>query len=216
MTLPVAGELSPCPHCGAAARTEASASLRWRCAVCGGPLVPTEAGVARSNAELPHLVRSQRARAMALGWTAAAFMLVAVALMAAGAGLLVWFASHAAAIVLAVLATAAAAIAAGSARRARARRKDARVELDAAWERVAREVLKARGGETTAADLAKAMQTDEEHAEHLLSALSVEGRVRVDVRDDAELAYRVEGAEADRGDDAASPDARPGAGARPR
>jgi len=34
------------------------------------------------------------------------------------------------------------------------------------------------------------MRTDTGHAERLLSRLSVEGRVRVAVRDDAELTYR--------------------------
>ena len=38
----LAAELAPCPHCGAAARMEPSVALRWRCGVCGGPLVPTE------------------------------------------------------------------------------------------------------------------------------------------------------------------------------
>ena len=42
------------------------------------------------------------------------------------------------------------------------------------------------------ADLAKAMQTDEEHAQALLGRLSASGRVRVDVRDDAELSYTAE------------------------
>ncbi|MGH7298469.1 MAG: hypothetical protein ACRELB_26245, partial [Polyangiaceae bacterium] len=133
MTLPTAAELAPCPHCGARARVEASAALRWRCGVCGGPLVPTDAGLVRSHRELPQLVRSQRTRAMALGWTAAAFVLGAIGMMAAGVGLLVWFASHGAAIVLAAIAAAAFVATTASLRRARGRRAEARAELDQAW-----------------------------------------------------------------------------------
>jgi hypothetical protein len=63
-------------------------------------------------------------------------------------------------------------------------------------------VLTARGAEVTAAQLAAEMHTDEDHAQSLLGRLSAHGRVRVDVRDDAELAYRVD--EADAGVEAAA------------
>jgi type IV secretory pathway TrbD component len=210
----MADELAPCPHCGAKARVEASGALRWRCGVCGGPLVPTDASVPRSNGELPHLVRSQRTRAMALGWTAAAFVLGAVGMMAAGVGLLVWMASHGAAIVVGAIALAAFVATMGSLRRARTRRVEARAQLDEAWDHVAAEVLRARHGEMTATELAAAMQTDAVHAEHLLSKLSVEGRVRVDVRDDADLAYRVEEEAAAAPDEPDAPAPAPGTRAR--
>jgi hypothetical protein len=151
---------------------------------------------------------------MALGWTAAAFVLGAIAMMGAGVALLVWLASHLAGIVLAALAAASLAGTVASVRRARRRRGEARTALDEAWDAVAGEVLAARTGETgetgetTAPDLAKAMQTDEAHAEGMLARLSALGRVRVDVRDDAELAYRA--SEAAPGED------EPEAGAGPR
>ena len=198
--------MSKCPHCGAVAHVEPSASLRWRCAVCGGPLVPTEGDIVRSDGELPHLVRSHRARAMALGWLAASFVLGSIAAMAAGVALLVGLASPLAAGLLGVVALVAASFAVVSFRRSRRCRAEAREQLDHAWDRVAGEVLSSRTVDTTAAELARIMSTKEEHAEGLLSRLSAHGRARVDVRDDAELAYRVsdEGA-ASGGDDAESP-----------
>lgn len=194
--------MSKCPHCGAVAHVEPSAALRWRCAVCGGPLVPTEGDLARSDGELPHLVRSHRARAMALGWLAASFVLGAIGAMAVGVALLVGLVSHLAAALLGVVAVVAGVLAVSSLRRSRRRKAEARAELDQAWDRVAGEVLSARREDTTAADLARIMSTTEDHAEGLLSRLSAHGRARVDVRDDAELAYRV--SDAGRADPAAT------------
>ena len=200
--------MSKCPHCGAVAHVEPSPSLRWRCAVCGGPVVPTEGDIARSDGELPHLVRSHRARAMALGWLAAFFVLGSIAAMAVGVALLVWFASHVVAALLGLVGAGAATFAVVSLRRSRQRRAEARAELDHAWDRVAGEVLTSRREDTTAADLARIMSTKEDHAEGLLSRLSAQGGARVDVRDDAELAYRVSDAGAIPGkDDTESPEA---------
>jgi hypothetical protein len=201
--------VSKCPHCGAVSRVEPGGSLRWRCAVCGGPVVPTDGDIARSNAELAHLVRSHRARAMALGWLGASFVLGSIAAMAVGVALLLWLASHVAAVLLGLVALGAATLAALSLGRSRRRKAEAREALDEAWQHVASEVLRARGGDTTAADLARIMSTDETHAEGLLGRLSALGHARVDVRDDAELAYRTSHADpvapADAGDDAESP-----------
>jgi hypothetical protein len=159
--------------------------------------------MARSSAELANLVAAQRMRAMALGWVAAAVVLGAMATMALGVAMLVWLASHLAGFVFAALAGAAATLCAAAARRSGKRNAQARAKLEEAWEQVADEVLRARGAELTAADLARAMRTDEGHAEALLARLSVSGRARVDVRDDAELAYRVqEGGPADTAEDA--------------
>jgi hypothetical protein len=198
-----------CPHCHAQASVERSAALHWRCGVCGGPIVPTDEGIARSNGELAQLVAAQRTRAMALGWTAAAVVLGAMAAMGLGLAGLVWLASHAVAIVVGAMAMGAMVLAVASARRAKTRGAESRSALEQAWGLVAGEVVRARPGETTAAELAKAMQTDEDHAQGLLTRLSTEGRVRVDVRDDAELAYRAEesAVEATAEGDAAAPGA---------
>ncbi len=184
-----------CPHCHAVAAVERSRRLRWRCAVCGGPVVPTEQGVARSQGELASLVRAQRAHAMAFGWRAGAIMLGLVAVLGIGFAMLLLFASHLAAGVIGGIALGAGMLAILLAGRARARDADASDALEDAWQKVAAEVLAARAGQTTAAQLARAMQTDEDHAQALLGKLSASGRVRVDVRDDAELAYRAEPSE---------------------
>jgi hypothetical protein len=158
----------------------------------------------RSDGELPVLVGSHRARSMALGWLAASFVLGSIAAMAAGVALLVGLASHLAALILGATALVAASLAWNSWRRSRQRRREASEALEQAWERVAREVLGARNGTTTAPELARIMSTRLEHAETLLAGLSAHGGARVDVRDDAELAYRID---ADAGD--ASSDGEP-------
>jgi hypothetical protein len=160
--------------------------------VCGGPVVPTEEGVARAHGELASLVMAQRTRAMGLGWTAAAFVLGAMGVMGIGLAALLWLATHTAAMVVAVIAGIAGTLAAASARRARGRNVESRAAVERAWEVAAGEVMSAGGGQTTAAQLAKAMQTDEAHAQGLLARLSASGRVRVDVREDAELTYSAE------------------------
>jgi hypothetical protein len=129
---------------------------------------------------------------MALGWLAASFVLGAVGAMAAGMTLLVWLGAHLPAVILGVLALAAASLAWASLRRSRQRRTEAHEALDQAWELVAREVLDDRPDATTAPDLARIMSTDLAHAEGLLARLSAHGGARVDVRDDAELTYRID------------------------
>jgi hypothetical protein len=126
---------------------------------------------------------------MALGWTAAAGVLGVAAMTTLLLGLLLWHAAHLAGVLLAVVAGVAFALAMGSALRARARRSEARVKLDEAWSTVAGELVAARGGDVTAANVAKALSIDEAYAQTLLSELSAEGRVRVAVRDDAQLSY---------------------------
>jgi hypothetical protein len=136
---------------------------------------------------------------MAFAWTAAALTLAATGVMALGSAALLAAVWHAAALALGVVAGAALLLAALSWARAKRRRASARAQIDEAWEIVAAEVLRARGGETTAGELATAMRTDTPHAEALLGRLSAGGRVRVEVRDDAELGYGYEaGDEADR------------------
>jgi MFS family permease len=185
------GGPGPCPHCGALAQVERSSVLQWRCGVCGGPVVPTQGAIARSNSELASLVGAQRARGMALGWTAAAFLFGAIGAAALGLAPILWFASHIAAFVFAALGGIAALLWAASARGAAQRNAEARAKLDDAWTRVAGEVIRGQGAELTAPELARAMNTDDVHAERLLTLLSTGGRVTVAVRDDAELSYRV-------------------------
>ena len=188
---PFAG--TPCPHCGGTTTIEKHRALRWICGACGGPIVPVDATglpwLARSNAELASLVRAKRTRAIAFGWTAGMIMLVVSALLALGLGGLLLLVAWLPSAILGGLGVVLFAL--GMAMRSRARASDAiaQTELDAAWESVADEVLRARGGDVTAKDLAQAMRTTEAHAETMLSALSLHDRARVAVDDDAELRY---------------------------
>jgi hypothetical protein len=154
--------------------------------------VPTGEGVARSDGELVNLVAAQRAGAFAVGWRAAAFMLAGTAFMVATIALLSWSAPHVVSGVLAGVAAVSALLAAGSLRRSRASAREGAAQLEEAWERVAAELLGARGTALTAPEVASAMRTDEGHAESLLARLSARGRARVAVRDDAELSYRLD------------------------
>ena len=175
----------------------------WRCGVCGGPIVPAEGLEKRDGGELASLVGAQRARAMGVGWLGATFVFGSIASMAVGLALLVGLtASATAAVVLGALALAGAVLAVLCGRRAARANAEARAKLDDAWTYVADEVMHARVGEVTAKDLAKAMQTGEAHAEKLLARLSAAGRARVEVREDADLAYRPESEHADPADPA--------------
>ncbi len=127
---------------------------------------------------------------MAVGWWAGAAMTGASALMAAGIALLLWHASHVAAGTIAALGAALALVAAACTFRARRSDQDTTIRLEAAWASVAGELLRARGGAITAAELAYALRTDEGHAEALLAKLSADGRARVAVTEQSDLSYR--------------------------
>ena len=181
---------TPCPHCGGTTTIEKHRALRWICGVCGGPIVPVDLpGLARSNAELASLVRAKRTRAIAFGWTAGMIVMVVSSLLALGLGGLLLLVAWLPSAILGGLGVVLFAL--GMAMRSRARASDetAQTELDAAWESVADEVLRTRGGDVTAKDLAQAMRTTEAHAETMLSTLSLHDRARVAVDDDAELRY---------------------------
>ena len=119
--------MSPCPHCGAKARVEASSFFRWRCSVCGGPVVPEGTG------ELASLVRAHRSRAMAVGWFAAAIVFGCVALFAGGVALLLWAAARGAAIVVGGVGVVAGFISGTGRAKGRRHNADARRELEVAY-----------------------------------------------------------------------------------
>lgn len=202
--------MSRCPHCHAVSSAEPSRSMRWRCAVCGGPVVPSDGSFPRTNGEVGRLVGAARARAMAFGWAAAAIVLSSGFVIALPLAVLLWSASHLAGLVLGTVAGMTFALAVASATRHRARSREGRLKLDEAWRMVADEMLKARGADVTAPELARAMCTDEPFAEALLSELSAQGHARVAVGDDAQLSYRF-AAEAEADAEVAAP---PGAARR--
>src|SRR5579862_4692212 len=125
--------MAPCPHCNAIAAAEPSATMRWRCAVCGGPLVPSDGSFPRSGAELGSLVGAARASAMAFGWTAAAITLGVVASFALVVALVLSHAAPGGAMVLGFVAGTAATLAFAGAMRARSRRGDVRALVEKAW-----------------------------------------------------------------------------------
>jgi hypothetical protein len=127
--------VTPCPHCRALARPEPSRFFGLTCSVCAGPLVEVDAGAA--DAVVPHLVRAQRSRAMALGWAAAALVFAGMAVMALAFALALGGASRLAALVFLAIGAGAGALVVAGLRRASARNADARAELAAARQRSA-------------------------------------------------------------------------------
>jgi len=183
---------SPCPHCRSLAPQLADPLLRWRCAVCGGPVVPAGPGMPRTHRELARLVTAQRLRAAALGWMVAAVAFAVAGVLAGALAALLVLGSSLGAGVLAAIAASCAIGSFWCRRRARRRRDDAAASLEEAWEQVAAEVLAAGRGLLTADEVARTMRTRLPHAESLLSRLSASGDARVLVGEDAELLYGAE------------------------
>jgi hypothetical protein len=198
--------MSPCPHCHALSSAEPNLGVRWRCAVCGGPVVPDDGSFARSGAELASLVGAARTRGAALGWVAATMVLGATVFVCLPAAVLIAHVAHAAGWVLASVAGLSLVLSIASAFRWRRASKEASERLEEAWQLVAAEALRARSADVTAGELAKCLRTDEAHAERLLSELSALGRARVAVSDEAQLSYRLAGDADAQAEDAARGD----------
>ena len=193
-----------CPHCGARAVLLPSATLRWACGVCGGARVLGLAGPPDATT-VAGLVGARQARAAAFGWRVAVVALLVTSGMVLAVAALIALASRTAGLVLAAVGIAFAVLALSlRGRRARALAAAAR-DLDAAYAGAAETIARARGGSLTAADLARVMKIDEPTAEAILTSLSVQSRVRVDVGDDAQLQYRADAGELE---PAGAPDAR--------
>lgn len=133
--------MSPCPHCGALALAEPSAFFRWRCAVCGGPVVASDEGsMAQPAPPLAPLVRAQRWRAMAFGWFAAAAVFAGIAALAGGLTVILWAVTRAAtlaAFALGAVAGVAAALALVGRARGVRHSDQARAALVVAWQSAA-------------------------------------------------------------------------------
>jgi hypothetical protein len=111
---------------------EASSFFRWRCGVCGGPVVPDGTG------ELASLVRAHRSRAMAVGWFAAAIVFGCIAALAGSVAFLLWAAARGAAAVVGAVAVVAALVAGTGRARGVRHNAEARKELSVAWGQGAR------------------------------------------------------------------------------
>ena len=187
------GESNRCPHCGTVADIEESSSLRQRCRVCGGPRVAIDdAAVVRSGRERGALRRAKQEHARAVAWRVGAAVVGAFGLLSLLVMLLVLaFATPGAlgsAIGIAVAVSPLLLALYGLRRGARAVASRDR-ELDAAWALAASDVMRDRGREIDARELARLMRLSEDQAEQLLARLSVEDFVRARVSDTGDLLY---------------------------
>jgi hypothetical protein len=187
------GEVNRCPHCRSVADLEPHGTLRFRCRVCGGPRVPLEAPDAvRTGREQPLLAVAQSARmraaafkvgsASAGGFGLLSLLIALVVLGLASPGFLATLATLvvvAVPLVVSLLAW----------RRAKRHEQELDRALDDAWALVASDLIRQRGAELTASELAAAMRLSEQQAELLLARLSVQDFVRARVTDDGDIAY---------------------------
>ncbi len=180
-----------CPHCGARAAVSPSAALRWVCGACGGARV-LGLGGRPDPRTVTALVSARQARASAFGWRAGAVVLGLAAGMAATLAALVGLASHVAALVVAGIAALLALVAFGARGRGSRAARESKSLLDDAYVAAAETIARERDSALTAGALAQAMQIDRAAAEAILTRLSVAGRARVDVGDDADLRYRID------------------------
>lgn len=188
----VYGEENRCPICGAFARVDRDETFRFVCGVCGSPRIATKA-VPLPQESLLALRHAAQAKRSAFAWRVAAWGLgipaalsLALAAVLAPASLLASGVLIACGVVMAIFAT-------RSSRMAATGRKKLRSSVDQAWEAAALAVLDQRGKETTAVDLAKALEISEADAEAMLASLSARSRVNVRVEDkSAELVYESE------------------------
>jgi hypothetical protein len=175
------------------ADVEPHAKLRFRCRVCGGPRVPLDdPEVVRTGRERPLLTRAQTARmreaafklgsASVGGFGLLSLLISLVVLGLVSPGL---FATLASLLVVAVPF----AVAFFAWRRAQRHAKEIEHSLDDAWALVASDLLRQRGTELTAAELATAMRSSEQQAELVLARLNVDDLVRARVTEDGEIAY---------------------------
>lgn len=86
---------------------------------------------------------------------------------------------------------------------ARAELTNAKLATFEAWGMVGEALLRLHGGQLSAKEIAALMQTTEGDAERMMTVLTTDSRVRVDLGDDAELRYRVTSVES------GEPDAKP-------
>jgi hypothetical protein len=181
------GEANRCPHCNAVARTEGR-GLRTICAVCGGPRVPhNEGGEASAR-----LLKNQKAHLAAARLASAATVFQAIfAALATLVGLALAPASIAEKMFLFAIALVPLVLALRSRARAKSEREAADRAGEDAWQAAAEAIAAGAPQGITASSLAKALDVEEEHADRLLTALTVHDRTRVDVGDDAEVVYSV-------------------------
>ncbi len=186
------GEENRCPACGAFARVDKDDTLRFVCAVCGAPRI---GGKAKPSPETnAAIVAAAKAKRSAFAWRAGAWALGLPAALTLLLAAVLAPQSFLAAGVLIVGGVVLAILAARASRTAATERKKLNVAWTEMWENAVLALLTERGDrETTAEDVAKALELPTAEAEALLNVLSARSslRVRVDEQD-AKLVYEPE------------------------
>ncbi len=184
----VAGEVNRCPHCGG---QTVVLEDRFVCGVCGGPRVPVKDVRSHTAKEKELLVAADHARKSAFGFRMLATGLGLTGTLVAALSAALVTLSMAVGIALAAAAVILFVLTVTYARRAKKSIEDAKRGAFEAWETVAETVLRLHGGNVSTTELATLLGTNEAEAERVMTVLSVDDRVRVDVGKDAELRYRV-------------------------
>ena len=188
----VYGEENRCPICGAFARVDRDDEFRFVCGVCGSPRIATKA-VPLPKESVIALREAAQAKRLAFAWRFASWALGIPAALSLALAALLAPASLLASGILIGCGVLLAIFAARSSRTATTARKKLKLAVNEAWEATALAILDARGKETTASDLAKALDLPEADAEAMLASLSARSRVNVRVEDkSAELVYESE------------------------
>ena len=189
------GEGNRCPHCRTVSDVEPHPRLRFRCRVCGGPRVPLDdPGVRRSGREIRLLEQARRAflrsslfragGAVLLGSFGLSLLVTLFVLSVAAPGLIGS---------LGALFACAVPLALGvyALRKAASTQHESELALDQAWLLVASDLLRERGSELKADELARALRIDEVRAELLLAELSVNDFVHARVESEPDASDRV-------------------------
>jgi ribosomal protein S27AE len=187
----VAGEANRCPHCGGQTVVLEDPLFRFACGVCGGPRIPVKDVRGHTAKEKQLLVAADHARKTAFGFRMLATGLGLTGTLVAALSAALATLSIAVGVGLAAVAIILFVLTVTYAGRARKKIEDAKRGAFEAWETVAETVLRLHGGNVSTSELAELLGTNEAEAERVMTVLSVDDRVRVDVGKDAELRYRV-------------------------
>jgi ribosomal protein L37AE/L43A len=183
------GEENRCPVCGAFARVDRDPELRFVCAVCGAPRI---GGKTKPSAETnAALVAAAKAKRSAFAWRVGAWGLGIPAALTLALAAVLAPQSFLAAGVLIAGGVLLAIFAARASRTAATERKKLYAAWTEAWEGAVLTLLGERGDrETTAEEVARALELPASDAEVMLNMLSARSSVRVRVdENDAKLVY---------------------------
>lgn len=180
-----AGEANRCPHCRALARIERS-GREAACAVCGGPRIPSNLG---GDATAVALRQQKKALENARAASVATVLQAVFAAMATLIALGVAPSSIVGKLLVFLVAVIPLLLAMRSRGRAAEARRHAKDASELAWRAAAEDLASRSKAGVTVARVAEALGIDAEHADRLLTDLTVHDRTRIEVGDDAEVRY---------------------------